>query len=91
MTGVAPAIPGLVGLPRDYLLGQIGAWKIGARRATAPDCMAQIARTMSPEDISAVASWLAAQTVPADSKPISVAVHPLLPRECGGVPQGAAP
>ena len=91
MTGVAPAIPGLVGLPRDYLLGQIGAWKIGARRATAPDCMAQIARTMSPEDISAVASWLAAQTVPADSKPISAAVHPLLPRECGGVPQGAAP
>ena len=27
MTGRAPFIPGLVGLPRDYLNAQLGAWK----------------------------------------------------------------
>jgi hypothetical protein len=39
MTGVAPHIPGLLGLPRDYLNAQLGAWKAGQRRAHAPDCM----------------------------------------------------
>lgn len=90
MTGVKPAVPGLVGLPRDYLLGQIGAWKIGVRQASAPDCMAQIVQKMTPEDISAVASWLAAKTVPVDSKPLSSPASMVLPIDCGGVPQGAA-
>jgi cytochrome c553 len=35
MTGVAPHIPGLLGLPRDYLNAQLGAWKAGQRRAHA--------------------------------------------------------
>ncbi|WP_293775995.1 c-type cytochrome [uncultured Oxalicibacterium sp.] len=91
MTGVTPGIPGLIGLPRDYLLGQIGAWKIGTRRASAPDCMAHIVSKMQPEDVSAVASWLAAQTVPTDSQPLPAPALPLLPRECGGVPQGVSP
>jgi len=85
MTGVAPAIPGLIGLPRDYLLGQIGAWKIGVRRAGSPDCMEKIVQKMSPADISAVASWLAAQTVPADSTP-AMSLPVALPLDCGGVP-----
>ena len=69
LTGVAPTTPGLLGLPRDYLNAQLGAWKTGQRRAHAPDCMAQIARQLRPEDLTAVAGWLAAQPVPADSKP----------------------
>jgi len=89
MTGIAPAIPGLIGLPRDYLLGQIGAWKIGVRKAGSPDCMAQIVQKMSPADISAVASWLAAQTVPADSAPAKASSNMVLPLDCGGVQQGA--
>ena len=64
MTGVAPSIPGLLGLPRDYLNAQLGAWRNGQRRAHAPDCMAQVAQRLTPEDIGAVSAWLAAQPVP---------------------------
>jgi cytochrome c553 len=85
--GAAPAIPGLLGLPRDYMAGQIGAWQTGMRRAQAPDCMAQIAQKLSPEDVNAVATWLAAQPVPAMAKPLpSIAALPApLPLPCGGV------
>ncbi len=82
MTGTAPAIPGLIGLPRDYLLGQIGAWKIGTRHAAAPDCMAKIVKKMSAADISAVTAWLSEQRVPADAAP-APALKTRLPLECG--------
>jgi cytochrome c553 len=81
LTGVLPAIPGLLGLPRDYLAAQIGAWKGGARRASAPDCMAEVARALDAADIGAVTAWLAAQPVPAKSG--AVAANGPLPRECG--------
>lgn len=84
MTGVAPAIPGLIGLPRDYLLGQVGAWKIGTRHAAAPDCMAQVVQKLSGEDIGAVTAWLAAQAVPADPSPMPASTLKL-PLECGSV------
>lgn len=69
LTGVQPGTPGLLGLPRDYLNAQLGAWRNGQRQAHAPDCMAQVARTLTPEDLGAVASWLAAQPLPADPHP----------------------
>lgn len=83
LTGVQPAMPGLLGLPRDYLLGQFGAWRIGARKATPPDCMATIANRLSPEDVSAVASWLASQPVPVDASPAAAPPQLPLPLECG--------
>jgi cytochrome c553 len=86
LTGVAPSIPGLVGLPRDYLNAQFGSWKTGARRAAAPDCMAQIAARLSAEDISAVSAWLATQSVPDNSAPAS-STSGKLPMPCGSVPQ----
>ena len=86
MTGVEPAMPGLVGLPRDYVMGQLGAWRTGQRRASAPDCMATIAKRLSPQDVSAVATWLSSQTPPADSKPARQAALPL-PLECGSALQ----
>lgn len=91
LTGVAPAIPGLIGLPRDYLLGQIGAWKNGSRHALKPDCMAQVVRNLSDEEISAAASWLAAQTAPPDALPAASAPGKL-PLDCGSMPdaQGVA-
>jgi cytochrome c553 len=49
MTGRAPFVPGLLGLPRDYLNAQLGAWRTGQRRALAPDCMAEVARKLAPE------------------------------------------
>jgi cytochrome c553 len=82
MTGVAPAVPGLLGLPRDYLLAQFGAWRSGMRHATAPDCMGDIARRLAADDVSAMAIWLSSQPVrhgvaPAGSLPRKPAM------ECG--------
>ena len=86
LTGVTPAIPGLLGLPGAYISAQLGAWRAGQRRAHAPDCMAELAKTLQPEDISAVAAWLAAQPVPAPAKPIA-ALPATMPLRCGGVTQ----
>ena len=71
MTGVLPQVPGLLGLPHDYLNAQLGAWKAGKRRAHAPDCMAKVVERLSLDDINAVASWLAAQAVPAGSEALA--------------------
>lgn len=69
MTGRLPSTPGLLGLPRDYVVAQLGAWRAGTRKAEAPDCMAQVARRLSREDIHAVSQWLAAQPVPERGHP----------------------
>ncbi|MBC7992162.1 MAG: c-type cytochrome [Rhizobacter sp.] len=84
LTGLAPAIPGLLGLPRDYLNAQLGAWQTGSRRAQSPDCMAQIARSLNADDVAALSQWLAAQPLPADTKAVSALPAPL-PLPCGGV------
>lgn len=88
LTGAQPAIPSLVGLPRDYLNSQFGAWQSGTRKAAAPDCMAQISRQLRPDEIAAVSAWLASQTVPADMRP--AASLPKMPMPCGSAPQRAA-
>jgi cytochrome c553 len=88
MMGVAPSIPGLLGMPRDYLNAQLGAWRGGIRRAQAPDCMAQVAQALTPDDISAVSAWLAAQ--PAQGHPATALPGPL-PFACGGVAAAAVP
>lgn len=82
MTGALPAFPGLLGLPRDYLLGQFGAWKTGLRRAVAPDCMAQVVQRLSDDDIGALAAWLSAQPVPAGARPVAL-LPQALPLNCG--------
>ena len=76
LTGVQPNTPGLLGLPRDYLNAQLGAWRTGQRRAHAPDCMAQIARKLGPQDLTAVTGWLAAQPLPADPRPATALARP---------------
>jgi cytochrome c553 len=83
LMGAQPAIPGLLGLPRDYLNAQLGAWQAGARRADAPDCMAEIAKRLSPDEVAAATSWLAAQRVPAGARPAPS--HGELPKPCGGL------
>jgi cytochrome c553 len=85
LTGVAPAIPGLAGLPRDYVNAQFGAWRNKVRRAHAPDCMAAIAARLSLADVAAVSSWLAAQPVPQDASPAQSVARPL-PLACGSSP-----
>jgi cytochrome c553 len=85
LTGVAPAIPGLVGLPRDYINAQFGAWRNKVRRALAPDCMAEIASRLSLADVAAVSSWLSTQPVPPDARPATAVARPL-PLACGSSP-----
>lgn len=91
MTGVQPAVPGLLGLPRDYLVAQFGAWRNGTRHAATPDCMHRVAQALSADEVSLVANWLAAQPVPADAHP-AAALAQALPLECGSVasPAGTA-
>ena len=93
LLGVAPAVPALIGLPRDYLNAQLGAWRTGNRRALAPDCMAQIAKALAPTDIGALSQWLAAQPVPAGAKaaagaaveaPGALTARPVI--RCGSMP-----
>lgn len=82
LTGMNPAIPGLLGLPRDYLIAQLGAWETGLRHAHAPDCMAQVAQALSAEEVSAVATWLASQALPAHTHP-APEPRARLPLNCG--------
>ena len=90
LMGVAPAVPALIGMPRDYLNAQLGAWRTGKRHAPGPDCMAQIAQRLAPQDISALSQWLAAQPVPAHAKPAAALPAPM-PLECGGTSAPGAP
>jgi len=84
LAGIAPAVPGLLGLPRNYLLAQLGAWRTGQRQARAPDCMAEVARRLSDEDLSAAAAYLASRPLPAQAAPTSQAPVPW-PLDCGSV------
>jgi cytochrome c553 len=89
LTGAAPYIPGRLGLPPDYLAGQLGAWKNGQRRAAKPDCMAQIAAKLVPEEVAAVSAWMASQAVPDNGRPRPAGTEKL-PMRCGSVPESAS-
>ena len=85
LTGVAPAIPGLAGLPRDYMNAQLGAWRNKTRHASAPDCMGEIAARLSLSDVTAISGWIASQPVSPDARPATAVALPL-PLPCGSVP-----
>ena len=90
LTGVQPNTPGLLGLPRDYLNAQLGGWQTGQRKAHAPDCMADIARKLSVDDVNAATQWLSSQTLPTSTKP--AAQRPAaLPGALALPPCGSAP
>ena len=86
LTGVQPAIPGLLGLPRDYVNAQFGAWRNGVRRALAPDCMGHVAARLTPDDVAAISGWLAEQPHPDDARPAETIERPL-PLACGSAPE----
>ena len=83
ITGIAPFVPGLLGLPRDYLVAQLGAWQSDNRHTLAPDCMAQIAKKLKPAEIEAISTWLADQAVPAESKAELADSRRQWPMKCG--------
>jgi cytochrome c553 len=82
LTGVQPAVPSLLGLPRDYLNAQLGAWRSGTRQARAPDCMADIARRLAPTDVAALSAWLSARPVPVPAK-AAATLPQAMPLRCG--------
>jgi cytochrome c553 len=86
LTGMEPAIPGLLGLHPDYLSAQLGAWRYGTRKTVAPDCMHDIAARLADRDITAIAAYLA--SLPAPENPVPVAAGSLkMPLACGSEAQ----
>ena len=89
LTGTQPSVPGLLGLPRDYLNAQLGGWQNGQRQAQAPDCMADIAKRLGDADVHALSTWLSSQTVPVVST-AAARKPPLAPGakeiRCGSAP-----
>ena len=86
LTGSLPAVPGLLGLSRDYLNSQLGAWRAGRRSAKAPDCMAHVARSLAQDDVANLSAWLASQPVPADAAR-ELQSTARWPMPCGAAPQ----
>jgi cytochrome c553 len=84
LLGVEPAIPGLVGLRSEYISAQLGAWRVGARQGASPDCMATIARRLSPDEIGAISSWIAGLAAPPAGR-AAPSSRAKLPLDCGGV------
>lgn len=90
LTGVLPHVPGLLGLPHDYINAQLGAWKTGQRHAAEPDCMAQVARALTVGEVAAISAWLAAQPLPAATRavaPASLGAGESPRPACGSAPE----
>ncbi|PMS14925.1 cytochrome C [Trinickia dabaoshanensis] len=86
LTGMEPAIPGLLGLHADYISAQLGAWRYGTRKSLTPDCMHEVASRLTNDDITAVAAWLAAS--PGAANPAFAPAGSLkMPLRCGSEPQ----
>jgi mono/diheme cytochrome c family protein len=83
LMGVEPDVPALLGLPRDYLNAQFGAWRNGARKAHTPDCMGEIAHRMASNDIAAVTAWLAVQPVRPQARAQAAQPDVARPVPCG--------
>lgn len=68
LTGTKPFIPSLLGLPHAYLAAQFGGWRNGGiMRGQTPDCMSEIAKKMTQEEVNALAVWLPTQPVTGES------------------------
>lgn len=84
-TGMEPAIPGLLGLPPNYISAQLGAWRYGTRTAAAPDCMQIVAGHLTEADVTAVAAYLSTRAAPPDPAPVPQGSLPM-PLPCGSEP-----
>jgi cytochrome c553 len=85
LTGMEPAIPGLVGLHPKYISAQLGAFRYGTRTATEPDCMQIVAASLTESDVTAVAAWLASLPIPPDPSPVAHGTL-AMPLACGSEP-----
>ena len=88
LAGHDPSIPGLLGLPRQYMTAQFGAWRNGRLRSVEPDCMAEIARRLDTQDVPLLAAWLAQQ--PPRPGATRSAMPREIPLECGSLKERSA-
>jgi cytochrome c553 len=86
LTGMEPAIPGLLGLRPSYISAQLGAWRYGTRTATAPDCMQIVAGHLTEDDVKSIAAFLASRPAPPDLSSAPKGAFGL-PFACGSEPQ----
>jgi cytochrome c553 len=86
MAGKQPAMPGLLTLPADYLSARLGAWRTGQTQAKEPDCMVDIAMQLTLDEVSVLAKWLSAQTLPSGTKTAPQSAQ-ALPMRCGSAEQ----
>ncbi|WP_052139896.1 c-type cytochrome [Burkholderia pseudomallei] len=86
LTGMEPAVPGLLGLHAEYLSAQLGAWRYGTRTSIAPDCMQQVASRLTDTDVTAISAWLASQPAPANPSPAPAGSLDM-PLACGSEPR----
>lgn len=88
LMGVKPFIPSLLGLPHAYVAAQFGGWRNGgSMRGQIPDCMSEIARKLSQEEVNALTVWLPAQPItaePAETETLS----PELAQRCQTILSG---
>ena len=85
LTGMQPAVPGLLGLPSDYISAQLGAWRYGTRTSAEPDCMQMVASHLTETDVTALSAWLSSLPVPVNATQVpqgSLA----MPLPCGSQP-----
>jgi cytochrome c553 len=85
LTGMEPGIPGLVGLHKNYISAQLGAFRYGTRTAAEPDCMQLVAARLTENDVTAVAAWLASVPIPPDPSPVPKGTLQM-PLGCGSEP-----
>jgi cytochrome c553 len=57
--GVGEAFPPLAGQPAAYLAGQLNAWQSGARHNDPNDLMGHIAKSLTADEVQAVAAYFA--------------------------------
>jgi cytochrome c553 len=86
LTGMEPAIPGLVGLRASYISAQLGAFRYGTRTAPPPDCMQIVAASLTEADVTAIAAWLASRPIPPDPSPVARGTL-TMPLACGSEPK----
>ena len=89
LAGLEPGVPALVGLPTDYVIAQLGAWRTGVRIAREPDCMADIAKALEPNDLRILGTWLSAQGHAESVRPAAPGSF-TPPRACGSLDAAAS-
>lgn len=86
LMGRAPAVPALLGLSRDYINAQLGAWREGLRQSYAPDCMAHISQQLTTTEVALLSTYLASQRVPLPEPSAATATTATKHNNCSTLP-----